>query len=89
MTDNPENPRGRTKNIEEVSEWRLYPVGGGESWLGFDAVRGLDEVPEDIAPIGRAAQPKEVTSPYVMLASNEASFIIGATVAVTGGRPFI
>ncbi len=40
-------------------------------------------------PIGRAAQPKELAPPYVMLASDEASYIIGATIAVTGGRPFI
>jgi NAD(P)-dependent dehydrogenase (short-subunit alcohol dehydrogenase family) len=40
-------------------------------------------------PIGRAAQPKELAPPYVMLASDEASYIIGATIPVTGGRPFI
>ena len=40
-------------------------------------------------PIGRAAQPRELAPPYVMLASDEASYIIGATIAVTGGRPFI
>ena len=40
-------------------------------------------------PIGRAAQPKELAPPYVMLASDEASYIIGATIAVSGGRPFI
>ena len=40
-------------------------------------------------PIGRAAQPKELAPPYVMLASDEASYIIGATIAVTGGRPFV
>lgn len=40
-------------------------------------------------PLGRAAQPKELIAPYVMLASDEASYIIGATIPVTGGRPFI
>lgn len=40
-------------------------------------------------PIGRAAQPRELAPPYVMLASDEASYITGATVPVTGGRPFI
>jgi NAD(P)-dependent dehydrogenase (short-subunit alcohol dehydrogenase family) len=40
-------------------------------------------------PLGRAAQPRELAPPYVMLASDEASYITGATVAVTGGRPFI
>lgn len=40
-------------------------------------------------PLGRAAQPRELPPPYVMLASDEASYITGATVPVTGGRPFI
>jgi NAD(P)-dependent dehydrogenase (short-subunit alcohol dehydrogenase family) len=40
-------------------------------------------------PIGRAAQPRELALPYVMLATEEASYITGATVPVTGGRPFI
>lgn len=40
-------------------------------------------------PLGRAAQPRELAPPYVMLASDEASYITGATSPVTGGRPFI
>ena len=40
-------------------------------------------------PLGRPAQPKEVAPAYVMLASDEASYISGATVAVTGGKPII
>ncbi|SEI84343.1 hypothetical protein SAMN05428950_101361 [Sphingomonas sp. OV641] len=40
-------------------------------------------------PIGRAAQPAELAPPYVMLASDEASYITGATIPVTGGRAFL
>ncbi len=40
-------------------------------------------------PLGRAAQPAELAPPYVMLASDEASYISGATVAVTGGKPML
>ncbi|WP_230628619.1 glucose 1-dehydrogenase [Sphingomonas sp. Leaf37] len=40
-------------------------------------------------PLGRAAQPVELAPPYVMLASDEASYITGATIPVTGGRPFL
>jgi NAD(P)-dependent dehydrogenase (short-subunit alcohol dehydrogenase family) len=40
-------------------------------------------------PIGRPAQPKELAPVYVMLASDEASYVSGATVAVTGGKPVI
>lgn len=40
-------------------------------------------------PMKRPGQPKELAPVYVMLASNEASYISGATVAVTGGKPII
>ncbi|AWN43092.1 SDR family oxidoreductase [Methylobacterium durans] len=40
-------------------------------------------------PIGRAAQPRELAPAYVMLASDESSYVTGATVPVTGGRPFM
>ncbi|MGN6375969.1 MAG: SDR family oxidoreductase [Sphingomonas sp.] len=40
-------------------------------------------------PLGRAAQPRELAPPYVLLASDEASYITGATIPVTGGRPFL
>jgi len=40
-------------------------------------------------PMGRPAQPKELAPVYVMLATDEASYVSGTTVAVTGGKPFI
>jgi NAD(P)-dependent dehydrogenase (short-subunit alcohol dehydrogenase family) len=40
-------------------------------------------------PMGRPAQPKELAPIYVLLASGEASYVSGATVAVTGGKPII
>ncbi|WP_250453444.1 SDR family oxidoreductase [Caballeronia sp. ATUFL_M2_KS44] len=40
-------------------------------------------------PMKRAGQPAELAAAYVMLASDEASYISGATVAVTGGKPII
>jgi NAD(P)-dependent dehydrogenase (short-subunit alcohol dehydrogenase family) len=40
-------------------------------------------------PLGRAAQPAELAPAYVMLASAEASYITGALVPVTGGRPML
>jgi NAD(P)-dependent dehydrogenase (short-subunit alcohol dehydrogenase family) len=39
------------------------------------------------APIGRAAQPVELSPAYVFLASNESSYVAGETLAVTGGTP--
>lgn len=40
-------------------------------------------------PTKRAAQPVELAPAYVLLASNEASYISGANLAVTGGQPFL
>jgi NAD(P)-dependent dehydrogenase (short-subunit alcohol dehydrogenase family) len=40
-------------------------------------------------PLGRAGQPAEVAPVYVMLASDEASYISGAVIAVTGGKPIL
>ena len=40
-------------------------------------------------PMKRPAQPRELAPVYVMLASDEASYVSGATVAVTGGKPII
>ena len=40
-------------------------------------------------PLGRAGQPAEVAPIYVLLASDEGSYISGARIAVTGGRPVL
>ena len=40
-------------------------------------------------PLGRAGQPAELAPVYVLLGSDEASYISGARVAVTGGRPVL
>jgi NAD(P)-dependent dehydrogenase (short-subunit alcohol dehydrogenase family) len=40
-------------------------------------------------PLGRPGQPAEVAPVYVMLASDEASYVSGARVAVTGGQPVL
>jgi len=41
------------------------------------------------APLDRPGQPAEVAPVYVMLASDEASYVSGARVAVTGGKPIL
>jgi NAD(P)-dependent dehydrogenase (short-subunit alcohol dehydrogenase family) len=41
------------------------------------------------APLGRAGQPAELAPVYVMLASDEASYVSGARIAVTGGSPVL
>jgi len=41
------------------------------------------------SPLGRPAQPAELAPAYVFLASNDASYITGAVLPVTGGRPML
>lgn len=43
----------------------------------------------DDTPLGRAGQPAELAGAYVLLASDEGSYISGARLAVTGGRPVL
>lgn len=43
----------------------------------------------DNVPLGRAGQPAELAPVYVLLASDDASYVSGARVAVTGGRPIL
>lgn len=43
----------------------------------------------DDTPLGRAGQPAEVAPAFVMLASDEASYISGSVIAVTGGKPIL
>jgi hypothetical protein len=40
-------------------------------------------------PLGRPGQPAELAAVYVLLASDGASYVSGATVAVTGGKPLL
>ena len=40
-------------------------------------------------PMKRPAQPAELAAAYVMLASDDASYVSGATIAVTGGKPIL
>jgi NAD(P)-dependent dehydrogenase (short-subunit alcohol dehydrogenase family) len=40
-------------------------------------------------PLGRAGQPAELAPVYVLLASDEGSYISGARIAVTGGNPIL
>jgi len=40
-------------------------------------------------PLGRAGQPAELAPAYVLLASDEGSYITGAMIPVTGGRPML
>ena len=43
----------------------------------------------DQVPLGRAGQPAELAPVYELLASDEASHVSDARVAVTGGKPIL
>ena len=71
---------------------RVNAVAPGPVWTPLiPSTMPADEVKTfgQETPIGRAAQPAELAPPYVMLASDEASYISGATIPVTGGTPFL
>jgi NAD(P)-dependent dehydrogenase (short-subunit alcohol dehydrogenase family) len=55
------------------------------STMPSDAVKNFGSQ----VPMKRPGQPRELAPVYVMLASPDASYVSGATVAVTGGKPII
>jgi NAD(P)-dependent dehydrogenase (short-subunit alcohol dehydrogenase family) len=69
---------------------RVNAVAPGPVWTPLiPATMPTDQVTSfgEQTPIGRAAQPVEIAPAYVFLASQEASYIAGETIAVTGGTP--
>ena len=54
-------------------------------WHGVGDIR-LDDVP---GPKGRVGQPAELAGAYVLLASDLGSYMTGAVIPVTGGRPML
>jgi NAD(P)-dependent dehydrogenase (short-subunit alcohol dehydrogenase family) len=71
---------------------RVNSVAPGPIWTPLiPATMPADKVASfgDNVPLGRAGQPVELAPLYVLLASDDASYISGARVAVTGGRPVL
>lgn len=71
---------------------RVNSVAPGPIWTPLIPSTFTEEMVEsfgDDTPLGRAGQPAEVAPAFVFLASDEASFVSGANVAVTGGKPII
>jgi NAD(P)-dependent dehydrogenase (short-subunit alcohol dehydrogenase family) len=71
---------------------RVNSVAPGPIWTPLipatmppDMVEGFG----DGTPLGRPGQPAELAPVYVLLASDEASYVSGAEIAVTGGKPII
>lgn len=70
---------------------RVNAVAPGPIWTPLQPSGGqpTEALPTfgEQAPIGRAGQPAELASAYVYLASQESSYVSGATLSVTGGSP--
>ena len=70
---------------------RVNVVAPGPFWTPLQVSGGqpTEKLPKFGAdtPLGRAGQPAELASTYVYLASQEASYVTGATISVTGGEP--
>jgi NAD(P)-dependent dehydrogenase (short-subunit alcohol dehydrogenase family) len=71
---------------------RVNSVAPGPIWTPLIPstmpVEKVEHFGED-TPLGRVGQPAELAPVYVLLASDEGSYISGARYAVTGGRPIL
>jgi NAD(P)-dependent dehydrogenase (short-subunit alcohol dehydrogenase family) len=71
---------------------RVNSVAPGPIWTPLiPATMPADQVKEfgQQVPLKRPGQPAEVAPVYVLLASDEGSYVSGARVAVTGGQPIL
>ncbi|GAB3650621.1 SDR family oxidoreductase [Zhihengliuella somnathii] len=70
---------------------RVNAVAPGPVWTPLQVSFGQpnDRLPEfgHNVPLGRPGQPAELAAPYVFLASDEASYVLGETLNVNGGKP--
>lgn len=71
---------------------RANTVAPGPVWTPLIPASMPDEKVQNFGsqvPMKRPAQPCELAPVYVLLAADEASYVSGATVAVTGGKPIL
>ncbi|OPA89551.1 NAD(P)-dependent oxidoreductase [Pseudomonas fluorescens] len=71
---------------------RVNSVAPGPIWTPLIVATMTDEEVQNFGgqtPLGRPGQPVEVAPIYVLLASDEGSYISGSRYAVTGGKPIL
>jgi NAD(P)-dependent dehydrogenase (short-subunit alcohol dehydrogenase family) len=71
---------------------RVNCVAPGPIWTPLIPSTMPDEAVKSFGentPLGRAGQPAELAPAYVLLASDESSYMTGALIPVTGGRPML
>jgi NAD(P)-dependent dehydrogenase (short-subunit alcohol dehydrogenase family) len=87
-----QNFTGGLAQLLAAKEIRVNCVAPGPIWTPLIPSTMPEEKVKNFGkqvPMQRPGQPKELAPAYVMLASSEASYISGATIAVTGGKPLI
>lgn len=74
--------------LEQARGIRVNAVAPGPVWTPLITSTKSDDAPTfgENTPIGRPGQPAELSAAFVFLASEESSYISGATIPVTGGR---
>ena len=71
---------------------RVNCVAPGPIWTPIQPIAKSEEQLAELGkntPLGRAGQPAELAGSYVLLASEEGSYMTGAVLSVTGGMPMI
>lgn len=71
---------------------RVNSVAPGPIWTPLIVATMPEDEVKDFGgqtPMGRPGQPVEVAPVYVMLASDESSYISGSRIGVTGGKPIL
>ncbi|QID39855.1 SDR family oxidoreductase [Streptomyces albus] len=71
---------------------RVNSVAPGPIWTPLIPATMPEEQVESFGsqvPLGRPGQPAELAAVYVLLASDEAGYVSGARIAVTGGQPIL
>jgi len=71
---------------------RVNSVAPGPIWTPLIPATMPEETVQSFGadtPLGRAGQPAELAPVYVLLASEDGSYVSGARVAVTGGKPIL
>ena len=79
-------------NLLALKGIRVNCVAPGPVWTPIQPIaKGGDELETlgNNTPLGRAGQPGELAPAYVLLASDEGSYMSGALLPVTGGMPML
>ena len=84
--------KGLSQPLMEEHGIRINAVAPGPIWTPLQEADGDKKKLETLGgktPFKRPGQPVELAPVYVLLASDEASYVSGARVAVTGGNPIL